>query len=202
VTLNTVQVGSGTINGAAIALNDTQGVLIFSDFDGTTSGSSQPRRQLYYVRFTLTLPTAATSQPPITAGVQLIDTVPVAITNSASYEGLDGAVVYSGAGNEFYIAAYQAGSSATGRASNTTQLLTIYDLNVATGTLTPYASHYQDANWTGTLSAYQPNEAPHALSMGVSCDGNVYVGSSVDGGTGQGVLQLFRLPVSANHCVK
>ncbi len=202
VTLNTVQVGSGTINGATLALNDTQGVLIFSDVDGTTSGSSQPRRQLYYVRFTLTLPNAATSQPPITAGIQLIDTVPVALTSSTSYEGLDGAVVYSGTGSDFYITAYQAGNSASGQPSNTVQRLTVYDLNFGTGAVTAYASRYQDTNWTGSLGAYQPNEAPHAISMGVSCDGNVYVGSSVDGGTGQGLLQLFRLPVSANHCVR
>ncbi len=205
-TLLTTFLNTGTLNGAAVALNDTQGVLIFSDVDGTASASSQPRHQLYYVRFTLSLPNAppppvTTPPTPVPPGIQLIDTVPVAITNSALYEGLDAAITYSGNGNDFYITAYQAGSAATGQAANNRQVLTVYDLNFTAGSLTPYTSRYQDTNWTGSLSAYQPNEAPHAMSIGVSCDGNVYVGASVDGGAGQGLLQLFRLPVRAANCV-
>jgi hypothetical protein len=193
IPINTVNT-SHTINDPDVAVADTNGVMVFDDL------GSDGRRQLFYVRFTLS-----------SAGPVKVDATPVAITSSASYEGLAAAVIPAScenmsagcsASNDFYISVYQGGNSANGQATNTAQVLSIVKLDFSTGALSTLAS-YRDTNWS--------NKAPAATTtgdstrfpttaIGVSCDGNVYQAGAIDGGSGVDILKVFALPVTSPTC--
>ena len=163
---------------------DDKVVVLFRD------AAADGRVNLYFGRYRITA-----------SGLQLLDATPIPIAASAAFEGLDGAVTYGGDGM-FYVALYQAGTSASGQPTNTRQAVSAYRLDFDSGQLTLLAPAYEDGNWTNVapLDYYGASANVESYSIVKSCDGALYIGGGVDSGAGRTLLKVFRLVVEPATC--
>ena len=128
-TRNASAVPSGI--GHGIAVGGTKGVALYRDLD------AEGRSQIYYARFNLS-----------TAGLSLVDSTGVLLAPDAvRFEGLSAGVIYSGSGDDFFVALYQAGRSATGQPANTQQAVRLLRLNHATGAVSNVATPSILSGW-------------------------------------------------------
>ena len=179
-----------------ISVGDNKGVSVYRDVD--TDG----RAQIFFVRFTLNS----------SSGMQLVgSTGAKVLVNSAAYEGVSAAVVYSGSGDDFFIALYSAGVSAAGQPANAQQVVSVHRLNHATGQLTLVAEPQVVGGWVATnslgdrltVNGYFVSKQLYggAIDITVNCDGNLYVAASTRENSERGTLRVFKYPVSqSNAC--
>ncbi|NDE00551.1 MAG: choice-of-anchor D domain-containing protein, partial [Gammaproteobacteria bacterium] len=186
---------SGTVPstiGHGIAIAGTKGLALYRDLD------SDGRSQMYFARFNLS-----------TAGIGLVDASGVRIAQDVlRFEALSGAVIYSGSGDDFFVALYQAGKSASGQAANTQQAVRLLRVNHSTGAVTAVATPLIVSDWVpgnslrdvslnaeGYSTAHNEN-----ISLALSCDGNVYVAATLREGTERGSLKVYRFRVGQDQC--
>ena len=189
-TRNASAVPSGI--GHGIAVGGTKGVALYRDLD------AEGRSQIYYARFNLS-----------TAGLSLVDSAGVLLAPDAvRFEGLSANVIYSGGGDDFFIALYQAGRSATGQPANTQQAVRLLRLNHATGAVSNVATPSILSGWVAgnslrdvslTSSGYSVANNEH-INLALSCDGNVYVAATVREGSERGSLKVYRFRVGQDQC--
>ena len=188
----TVPTVAGAYIASDIAMADQNGVIAYV-WRGTDG-----RRQTYLVRFKMSA-----------GGIQLVDTTPVSFQHSASREGLGLTVISASctdpsvgcsAGDTFYLAHQQGGSSATGQSANASQVITLYSMDFSTGTTSSLAS-YTDTQASGSnISAATSGNQLGNLAL--SCDGNLYYGTTMDAGTAKTVLKVFSYRITdSNTCV-
>jgi len=163
--------------GGGLETGDDTGVIMFRDV------APDGRRNMFYSRFRLT-----------SAGIQLVDSRPKQIVSSLSTEGLDGAITYGGNG-KYYLAVYQAGDSGQGQTINRKQTVQAFSLDFFSNELRTLGDSYQDSNWTGAAIKDVNGNYTNVESFSVakSCDGNLYIGGSIDGGSGRTVLRIFKV---------
>lgn len=164
----------------SIDSGDDRGVVVLRDL------TSDGRYGVFFLRFRITA-----------TGVQVLDSVPQLVGYSASFEGMDGAVTYGGNG-VFYLVQYEGGRSAAGQPANIRQRVSVHRLDFDSNTLALIATPYEDSNWTGATLFKERNL--ESFSIAKSCDGNLYVGGAVDGGTGRGSLKIFKIAVDTPTC--
>jgi sugar lactone lactonase YvrE len=186
---------SGTVPstiGHGIAIAGTKGLALYRDLD------SDGRSQMYFARFNLS-----------TAGIGLVDASGVRIAQDVlRFEALSGAVIYSGSGDDFFVALYQAGKSASGQAANTQQAVRLLRVNHSTGAVNAVATPLIVSDWVpgnrlrdvslnaeGYSTAHNEN-----ISLALSCDGNVYVAATLREGTERGSLKVYRFRVGQDQC--
>jgi len=178
--------------GHGIAVGGTKGVALYRDLD------AEGRSQMYYARFNLT-----------TSTISMVDTAGVLLAPDAvRFEGLSANVIYSGSGDDFYVALYQAGRSASGQPTNTQQAVRLLRLNHATGAISNVATPAILPGWfagnalrdaalssSGYSSANNEN-----INLALSCDGNVYVAATLREGSERGSLKVYRFRVGQDQC--
>ena len=135
-------------------------------------------------------------------GLVLLDRAPRRVALSQDYEGLDGAVVYSGQGR-YYLALYQGGESAAGQPANRRQAVRVLQLDFASGKMETLA-RYEDARWTArsVLDFYGLDLNREEFSLALSCRGMLYLGGALKGDSPDGrlTMRIWSLPVSTRPC--
>ena len=178
--------------GHGIAVGGTKGVALYRDLD------AEGRSQIYYARFNLS-----------TGGLALVDSAGVLLAPDAvRFEGLSANVIFSGSGDDFYIALYQAGRSASGQPANTQQAVRLLRLNHATGAVSNVSTPMILPGWVAgnalrdaslTASGYSAANNEN-INLALSCDGNVYVATTVREGSERGALKVYRFRVGQDQC--
>jgi len=187
-----VPTAAGAYIASDIAMADQNGVIAY------VWRAADGRRQTYLLRFKMSA-----------GGIQLIDPTPVAFQHAASSEGLGLSVISASctdpsvgcsAGNTFYLALQQGGSSASGQAANTAQVITLYSMDYSTGVISNLASYTGSQASGSNISATTSGNQLGNLVL--SCDGNLYYGTTMDAGTAKTVLKVFSYRVTdSNTCV-
>jgi hypothetical protein len=183
---------AGAYIASDIAMADQNGVIAY------VWRAADGRRQTYLLRFKISA-----------GGIQLVDTTPVSFQHATAREGLGLSVVSASftdssvgcsAGNTFYLALQQGGSAASGQSANTAQVITLYSMDFSTGTISSLVS-YTDSQASGAnISA--STSGSQLGNLVLSCDGNLYYGTTMDAGNAKTVLKVFSYRVSdSNTCV-
>ena len=179
-----------------IVVADDNGLLVW------TGKAADGFYRAYYVRFKLSA-----------AGIQLLDSAPgelpgtirESVAISAVEAGCPDPSVGCSSGTAFYVVRQSGGEALPGQLANTTQEVNFYRFDFTTGAFTSVAT-YSDKNINGkVISGAAANNLISAKlgSLVMNCDGNLYYGTSLDGGAGKPVLAVFTARVRVNStCVK